>query len=240
MKAPKPLRVGAASKAQFFLYKVMRLRLHLTNSGFFSARRVSQKALNAGKDALRDAVEIEATGLIALLGEWVEGFIDGQKRGLIFAFLAILMMMSISLRSFTGGLWSMLPNIIPLFMLGGYVGWFWETVDSDTLLVAVIAIGISVDDTIHFLFRYRFERERTDDVAVALDRAFHFSGRAIIITSAILVVGFLPYSISDFFTVRIMGTLLPLTLAGALLTDLLLVPAMIKLGAFKFGIKEGS
>jgi len=218
--------------------KIMRLRLHLNNSGFFSANSVSQKALALGQETFGDTVQIETTGLITLLGEWVSGFIDGQKRGLIFAFLTILMMMSISLRSFTCGLWSMLPNIIPLLMLGGYVGWFWDTVDSDTLLVAVIAIGISVDDTIHFLFRYRFERERTDEVAVALDRTFHFSGRAIMITSIILVVGFLPYGFSDFFTVRIMGTLLPLSLGGALLTDLLLVPAMIKLGAFQFRVKR--
>jgi uncharacterized protein len=214
--------------------KVLRLRLHLNNSGMFAAKRVCETAVAAGQDRLVDAATIEASGVITLLGEWVAGFVEGQKRGLIFAFLTILMMMSISLRSLTCGLWSMLPNTIPLFMLGGYVGWFWDTVDSDTLLVAVIAIGISVDDTIHFLFRYRFERERTDDVAAALDRTFHFSGRAIIITSAILVVGFLPYGMSDFFTVRIMGTLLPLSLAGALLTDLLLVPAMIKLGAFRF------
>ena len=219
--------------------KVMRLRLHLNNSGLFSAKRVSQKALAMGQDILGDTVQIEATGINALLGDWVAGFIDGQKRGLIFAFLTILMMMSISLRSFTCGLWSMLPNIIPLLMLGGYVGWFWDTVDSDTLMVAVIAISLSVDDTIHFLFRYRFERERTDDVDLALDRTFHFSGRAIIITSVILVVGFLPYGISDFFSVRIMGTLLPLVIAGALLTDLLLLPAMIKLGAFRFEKKRG-
>jgi len=132
----------------------------------------------------------------------------------------------------------MLPNIIPLLVLGGYVGWFWDLVDSDTLLVATIAIGISVDDTIHFLFRYRFERERTGDIDIALDRTFHFSGRAIIITSVILVAGFAPFAISDYFSVKIMGTLLPITLAAAMATDLLLIPAMIKLGAFRFRTRE--
>lgn len=142
--------------------------------------------------------------------------------------------MVIALRSLFGGLWSMLPNTIPLLFLGGYIGWFWDFVDSDTIMVAIIAIGISVDDTIHFLFRYRFERERTNDIAVAIDRTFHFSGRAIIITSVILVAGFLPFALSDYFSIRIMGTLLPATLAMALATDLLLVPALIKLGAFRF------
>jgi predicted RND superfamily exporter protein len=53
------------------------------------------------------------------------------------------------------------------------------------------------------------------------------------------VVGFAPYATSDFFSVRIMGTLLPATLVAALLTDLLLVPALIKLGAFRFRMKAG-
>jgi len=214
--------------------KTMRLRLHLNDSGFFAAHRASQKALAAGQAILGDKVQIEVTGILALFGEWVEGFIEGQKKGLIFAFLTILMMMIIALRSFTGGLWAMLPNIIPLLVLGGYVGWFWDLVDSDTLLVATIAIGISVDDTIHFLFRYRFERERTRDIDIALDRTFHFSGRAIMITSVILVAGFAPFAISDYFSVKIMGTLLPIALAAAMTTDLLLIPAMIKLGAFRF------
>jgi len=214
--------------------KTMRLRLHLNDSGFFAAHRASQKALASGQAILGDKVQIEVTGILALFGEWVEGFIEGQKKGLIFAFLTILMMMVIALRSFTGGLWAMLPNIIPLLVLGGYVGWFWDLVDSDTLLVATIAIGISVDDTIHFLFRYRFERERTGDIDIALDRTFHFSGRAIIITSVILVAGFAPFAISDYFSVKIMGTLLPIALAAAMTTDLLLIPAMIKLGAFRF------
>ena len=133
----------------------------------------------------------------------------------------------------------MLPNTIPLLLLGGYLGWFWDTVDSDVIMVAIITIGISVDDTIHFLFRYRFERERTDDIDIALDRTFHYSGRAIIITTVILAAGFFPYAWSDYFSVRIYGTLLPVTLLAALTVDLLLVPAMIKLGAFKFKTRAG-
>lgn len=217
--------------------KTTRLRLSLNDDGFFATHRVAQKALVVGQAILGDSVQIEVTGMTALLGEWVDQLIDGQKRGLLFAFVTIFIMMVIALRSLSGGLWSMLPNMIPILILGGYVGWFWESVDSDTIMVAIIAIGISVDDTIHFLFRYRFERERTNDVEIALDRTFHFSGRAIIITSIILVVGFAPYATSDFFSVRIMGTLLPATLVAALLTDLLLIPALIKLGAFRFRMK---
>jgi predicted RND superfamily exporter protein len=214
--------------------RTLRLRLHLKEGGFFASRRACQKTLKAGQAALGDMMHIEVTGITALFGQWVENFIAGQKRGLIFAFLTILVMMMIALKSVRGGLWSMLPNMIPLLFLGGYVGWFWDFVDSDMIMVAIIAIGISVDDTIHFLFRYRFEREKTDDVDIALDKTFHFSGRALIITSVILVAGFMPFALSDYFFIRVMGTLLPATLAVALVTDMLFVPALIKLGAFSF------
>jgi len=235
-------RMGGSDELKSMIDKdnrIMRLRVCLNKSGFVAVHRASQKAMEAGQAILGDEVQIEATGIMALLGEWLEEFIDGQKRGMIFAFITILIMMSIALRSITGGLWSMLPNIIPLLFLGGYVGWFWDTVDSDVIMVAIVAIGISVDDTIHFLFRYRFERERTKDIEIALDRTFHFSGRAIIITSVILVAGFSPYAMSGYFSVRIFGTLLPATLAVAMVTDILLIPAMIKLGAFKFKHKVG-
>ncbi|MFC1822920.1 RND family transporter [Thermodesulfobacteriota bacterium] len=220
--------------------RTIRLRLHLNDNGFFAASRARQKALDAAQAVLGDKVQIEVTGITALFGEFVEDFIAGQQRGLIFAFFAILIMMAIALRSFTGGLWSMLPNMIPLLFLGGYVGWFWDIVDSDVIMVGIIAIGISVDDTIHFLFRYRFELDRTKDMDIALDRTFHFSGRALIITSVIIVAGFAPFAFADYFFFKIMGTLLPATLAAAMVTDLLLIPAMIKLGAFKFRTKARS
>ena len=68
----------------------------------------------------------------------------------ITSFALIAVMMAMALRSLRVGLWSMLPNLMPLLALGGYVGWAWPQVDSDTLMMAVLALGIGVDDTIHF------------------------------------------------------------------------------------------
>ena len=81
--------------------------------------------------------------------------------------------------------------------------------------------------------RWRFESGRSADTLEALGRTFHFSGRAIIITTVILTAGFAPFALSDYYSVRIMGTLLPLTLVVALLADLFFVPALVKLGAIK-------
>ena len=177
---------------------------------------------------------VEATGAFFLIGGWPDEIIAGQKRGLGLAFLSILVMMAIALRSIGAGLWSMIPNVLPLLVLGGFAGLFWDKTDSDTMAIGMIAIGIGVDDTIHFLMRLRLESQRTDDLQEALRRTFHFSGRAIVITTLVLVAGFSPFLMSDYLTVQYFGNLLPMCLVAALAADLLLVPALATLGLFRF------
>jgi hypothetical protein len=169
-----------------------------------------------------------------LLGDWLDDVVRGQRNGLLVSLAVIALMMVVALRSWRVGLLSMIPNVLPLLAIGGWIGWTWDQVDSDTLIPAILAIGIGVDDTIHFLVRYRVEAARSEDVRAALDRTFRFAGRAIVMTTVILVVGFAPFALSDYFTTRLFGTLLPLSLAVALLADLLLVPALVTVGAMRF------
>ena len=217
-------------------YKTMRMAVRLTDTRvrttFDFGNRVKQKA----RDVFGDAAEVHATGLTYLMGMFLDEIINGQRMGLVFAFVSILLLMMIWMKSVRIGLWSMLPNLLPILVLGGYLGLFYDEIDSDTITIAMIAIGIGVDDTIHFLMRWRFESARSAATAETLDRTFHFSGRAIIITTVILTAGFAPFVLSDYYSVRIMGTLLPLTLVVALLADLLFVPALVHLGAIKIRV----
>ena len=98
----------------------------------------------------------------------------------------------------------------------------------------MIAIGIGVDDTIHFLMRFRTECKRTADRALALQRTYDFAGRAIIMTTLTLGLGFIPCLISAYFSVYIWGNWLPFTLVVALLADLFLVPALAQVGILTF------
>jgi predicted RND superfamily exporter protein len=214
--------------------RTMRLGLCLKDDGVYAAFNAGEAARAHADEILGGRARVEVSGLTYLLGDWLDNIVTGQKRGLAFAFTTIMIMMMIALRSLSAGAWSMIPNAIPLLALGGYLGLFWEATDSDTMAMAVIAIGIGVDDTIHFLMRYRLELKKTGDVTEAIDKTFHYSGRAIVITTVILLVGFAPFALSDYFTTRIMGTLLPGCLVMALAADLLLVPALVKLGAFRF------
>ena len=212
----------------------MRMTLILPDQAVRRTYSTGVKARSMASEYLDDGVEVEVTGILYLIGQWLDDIVAGQRRGLGFAVVTITLMMMIGLRSVRAGLWSMIPNLFPLLMLGGYLGLFWEQVDSDLMALGMIAIGIGVDDTIHFLMRFRIESRRCKDVQTAIERTFHFSGRGIVITTVILVAGFSPFAMSKYLSIKIMGTLLPMTLVMALLADLFFVPALIKIGAIRF------
>lgn len=216
----------------------LRMLVRMPEGGVRRTHEVGVAAMKLGAGVRELGASVEATGSMFLMGQWLDEIIGGQRNGLLFAFLSIAIMMMIGLRSVRMGLWSMLPNALPLLVLGGWVGLFWDTVDSDTMAVGMIAVGIGVDDTIHFLMRLKIESQRAGSTRAALTNTFHFSGRAIVITSVVLIAGFAPLAISDYFPLHIMGTMLPLCLLVALLADLMLVPALVSLGAIRFDVSK--
>jgi predicted RND superfamily exporter protein len=216
-----------------------RLTVYTSESGIRAQNMLSHKIADMAGERLDEHASVDATSLPSLLGSWVDDVIAGQQDGLSFSLVVIALILILGFRSFRVGMWSMIPNVLPLLTLGGYVGWFWDAVDTDTLIVGMIALGIGVDDTIHFISRFRLESLRArdggeDDVQEAITNTFRFSGRGIFITTFIFTLGFSPMAMSDYMPIRIMGTMLPFCFVMALIADLFLVPAMIKLGWIRF------
>jgi hypothetical protein len=210
------------------------LSIRLKNEGVRVGFEKGQAFERRAAELFGAEVHVESTGMQFLTGEWLGSIVQGQQRGLGVTFVVILVMMVVALRSLRAGIWSMIPNALPLLMLGGWLGLTTDAVDSDTLILAMLAIGIGVDDTIHFLMRYRLEVMRDNDRQAAIRRTYRYAGRAIVITTVVLTLGFLPFAVSGYLSVSILGTLLPLTLIFALLADLLLVPALASLGWLHF------
>jgi predicted RND superfamily exporter protein len=223
-----------------FERKTLRMNIRLAENGTQCTYNTAKTIQQMADEIIGDGARVEITGIMYLLGAFVDDVVTGQKRGLVFGSITIMFMMIFIFRSIRTGLWSMVPNLLPLITLGGYLGYFWNAVDSDTIIIAMVAIGIGVDDTIHFLSRLRFESVGTSDSDQALQRSFHFSGRAMVTTTIILTCGFLPLGLSDYFTVGIFGTLLPMTLIVAVMGDILLVPALVKLEMIRFPSGTGS
>ncbi len=194
---------------------------------------IAAQARASAEIHLPPAASLEATGLTTLFGGFLDDLLTGQRTGLFFSISSIGVMMMLGLRSVRNGLLSILPNVLPMLAVGGIAGLLWTDVDSDTFIPAMIAIGIGVDDTIHFLVRMRLEAQRAP-MPQAIRRTFQFAGRGILFTTIILVLGFIPLALSDYFSIWLMGTFIPAALIIALLTDLLLVPAMASRGLFHF------
>jgi hypothetical protein len=210
--------------------KSMRIVVRIEDLGVIETTAVGRQISGLARQMLGPDAGIEITGLKYLLGDWVDEVLAGQRNGLAFALVTIAIFMVIATRSVKIGLLSMFPNVLPFLALLAWGGFFWDVVDTDTLPVLMIAIGIGVDDTIHFLVRFGHEAQKTDDRFEAVRQTLSYAGRAIFMTSVILIVGFLPFALSHYFSVHIMGTMIPACLVVALFADVLWVPAGAELG----------
>ena len=216
----------------------IRIAVRTRVEGFRGIAAIGEQIEALGCERLGSVARVEVSGLACLFGGWLDNILRGQRNGLLLCVSSLTIMMVLCVRSFRVGCLSMLPNLFPVIVLGGLLGGLWEQTDSDLLSLAFLAISIGVDDTIHFLTRYRLETARSKDTAEAIRRTFAFAGRAIVMTTVILVAGFLPFATSDYFCIRVFGTLFPVCLIAAVVADLLLVPAMVQLGLMRYARRQ--
>jgi len=159
----------------------------------------------------------------------LDSFIRDLFGSLLLAMVIIFGMMSLAFRSVRIGLISVLPNATPLILTLGYMGLRGIDLNTTTIITFAIGLGLAVDDTIHFLARYQEEREAGQDPAQSMIRAYNGAGRAIMLTSVMLLIGLGILLMSDFVPTRMFGTLTSITIFGAVVGDLLLLPPMLYL-----------
>ena len=174
-----------------------------------------------------EASTTSVTGIGALWLKFVEYITMSQIQGGILALTVVSLMMIVVFRSVKIGLVSMLPNVSPVILVIGFMGWAGIYLDYYRLLIAPVAIGIAVDDTIHLMTRYRYEFTQYRDYEKALYASMDGVGRALFTTSAILVLGFMVNAFSVMDGQQSFGILLSTVIAVALIADFLLMPALI-------------
>ena len=144
------------------------------------------------------------------------------------AVLIITLLMIALLRDFRLGLIAMVPNLLPILVVGGFMGFVDIPIDMANLLIASIAIGIAVDDTIHFLYHFKVKHAATGNVEASLKDAFYHAGRAMVSTTMILSLGFAVYMASNMVSILRFGLLIAMTVVLALVIDLIFAPALIR------------
>ncbi len=143
------------------------------------------------------------------------------------ASVIILIVLAIVYRSIRLGLISIIPNLFPLAFTGAYLVVAGYNLEVVMVCNFTVCLGIAVDDTIHFLTRFREEQHRTDNDDVAIERAFTGVGTALIMTTLVLVAGFSVVTFSDARDHHIFGVMGTLTIAAALFCDLIFLPALL-------------
>ena len=174
-------------------------------------------------------VEANVTGATVLAYRGVNDITFDLRRGLFGAFLVIALIIALKFKSLLMVLIALVANGIPLIVGYGVLGIFNWDLDPTSGLVFTVGLGIAVDDTIHLLVRYFEERDSGLGVDQALERAVCCCGGAVALTSALLVVGFGIGTASMFSYLRAMGVAGSAIIIAALLCDLYVLPAMLKL-----------
>lgn len=172
-------------------------------------------------------LEAEVTGspnLIDLSNHYLS---KNMIQGLSIAFVAIALIMGLLFKSMRVVVISLIPNVIPLLLIGGVMGAFDIRLNMTTAIIFTIAFGIAVDDTIHFMSKFKLELSKGSSMPFAVRTTFMTTGKAIIVTSIILIAGFLTLVTSSFNGMKYTGLLISLTLIFAVISDLVLIPLLV-------------
>ncbi len=173
-------------------------------------------------------MQLQPTGSLALMMELLDHISWTQVKSFSLALLTITILLVLSLGSVQAGLISMVPNLLPAFFSFGLMGLLGVPLDTDTLVIAPLIIGIAVDDTIHFVAHYRDAWYEHGDIGRALHATIHEVGQAVTYTSLILGVGFTVLIFSDYLGLAKTGIFGSAAIFVALSSDLLLLPALIE------------
>ena len=192
----------------------------------------------AGLETRFPQLQVRVTGSIPLMMRATDEIAQSQYSSFLLALGVICVIMMLTLGSVQGGLLSIIPNIIPALLSFGLMGLLDIPLDTDTLMIAPVIIGIAVDDTIHFMTHYRLELIRTRHMAQALRSTIANVGTAVMYTSMVLGLGFAILSFSDYLGMAKIGFFGSLAIFVALLSDLFLIPALLQIFRPRFGVEN--
>lgn len=209
--------------------KKARITSRLDDLGADSTKAFTQRIDNwimANVDT--SLVEVRATGTGVIIDKNSEYIRRNLLQGLGGAILIVCILMALLFKSWRMLIVSLVPNILPLLMAGAMIGFLGIELEAGVSIVFAIIFGIAVDDTIHFLAKYRLARGRGKSVDDAIHVTFKEAGKAIVLTSVVLFFGFLVMLFSINPPSVTIGLLISLTLASAVVSDLMLIPLLLR------------
>ena len=215
----------ALSRYVNFDFSKLRITAFTEDAG---SQRINQirDEISSEIDRIFPANNVIITGTTILNADLTDKIVYSLAWSIILALVAITAIMVFLFKDIRLIVIALAPNLIPLLIVGGLMGYLNLDIKPSTAVIFTIALGIAVDDSIHYLARFRVEHLRSGAFLPSLATTTIRTGRAIIITSLILVAGFGTLITSAFTSTTLMGALVCITIIAALFADLFLLPAL--------------
>lgn len=204
--------------------KSLRISARITSIDSERFLALAEKAQQRGTQM---SLPMQVTGTNYLLAQMSRALVHNQVSSLACAMVTILGTITIALRSWKMGLVAAIPNLLPTVMIFGLMGWLGIELSAATTMIASVALGLFVDDTIHLLYLYRQEKRTGRRTFDAIEYALHHAGRAVIFTSLILTFGFWAGLLGSFKPTIYFSFLMGLTMLFSVITELLVTPAVV-------------
>ena len=173
--------------------------------------------------------QAQTTGFFVLLADLVNSVLTDQKLMLIVASLGICLMMSIAFRSVTLAFVALVPNLLPLVVVLGALGWLGVRINMGAAMIAAVSIGLSIDSSIHYIWSFQRWRDAGHDFRQSIQHAEQRAGRAVVFSTLALVAGFSTLCLSEFVPTIYFGGLASLTMLGGLFGNLVILPILLNL-----------
>lgn len=205
-----------------------RISLNMADVGTVELNKLLDSLKVVAKASFDSSYNVQFTGSSITFLEGSRFIINGLKESIIWAFLLIALSMLILFKSWRILLCSLIPNVIPLLVTAGIMGWAGVPLKPSTVLVFSVALGIAIDITIRFLVNYRQELAgHHNNILATTTSTIRHTGISIIYTSLVLIAGFVIFMFSGFGGTFSLGWLTSLTLLVATFTNLVFLPVMM-------------
>jgi predicted RND superfamily exporter protein len=209
--------------------QVLRISMKMADMGSIKMDSLVNKSIIPKmNDVFKDTrMTASVTGSTLIFIKGNQFLIQNLIGSMIFGFFLNALIMGALFRNWKIIIISLIPNFIPLIITAGIMGLFGIALKPSTAIIFGIAFGIAVDNAIHFLAKYRLELQDNDSVLSAVSTSIRETGTSIIYTSVILFFGFVIFAASEFGGTVALGTLTSITLLVAMLTNLIVLPALL-------------
>lgn len=208
-------------------FKEVRIEARMRAIGTTEGAALEDRIRAYMEENLSDYFEYKLTGNVVLLGKIAKGLVHEQTRSFAFAFISILLVIILIFRSIPLGLLAAIPNLFPILAVYGFMGYIGIELSTATAMIASIVLGLVVDASIQFLYRFRKEFQSRSHYLQSLHHTYRNIGQSMVLSTLILCIGFASSVFASFRITVHFGVLTSLTIFLALLCSLLVLPVFL-------------